>query len=318
VLVVVGDEDDRPPGLPPATHPARFAFAWHAPGAQRLLPDAEVVFLWSFRGGVLQRAWPAATRLRWVHVAGAGLDATIFPELVSSDVVLTNSRGVLDVAMAEYAVALMLAAAKDLPSTIALQAQHAWRFRLTETLAGKRLVVVGPGSIGRAVARRAGALGMEVTAVGRRARGGDADFKRIAGPQELSDAVAEADYVVLTLPLTAASRGMFGWEALASMKPTARLVNLARGAVVDEHALVQALSSGRMAWAALDVFDTEPLQASSPLWDMPNVLVSPHMAGDTTESHLALVELFLGNLDRWLRGEALSNVVDKRLGFVPS
>lgn len=212
VLVVVGDQDDRPPGLPPASHPARFTFAWDLPGARRLLPDAEVVYLWSFRGGLLQRAWPAATRLRWAHVAGAGLDSTIFPELVSSDVVLTNSRGVLDVAMAEYAIALILAAAKDLPNTIALQA------------------------------RRAGALGMEVTAVGRRPRGGDADFKRIAGPQGLSDAVAEADYVVLT----------------------------------------------------------------------------PHMAGDTTESQLALVELFLRNLDRWLRGEPLSNVVDKRLGFVPS
>lgn len=318
VLVVVAGKDDRPPGLPPAGDPTRFTFAWDLPGVRRALPEAEVVLLWSFRTGLLQQAWPSATRLRWVHVAGAGVDATIFPELVASDVVLTNSRGVFDGAMAEYAMALMLAAAKDLPGTIALQARHDWRFRLTESLAGKRLVVVGPGSIRRAVARHAAAFGMEVTAVGRHARGGDADFQRVVGRDELTDALAEADYVVLTIPLTPESRGMLGREALAAMRPTARLVNLARGAVLDQQALVEALASGRLAWAALDVFDHEPLDQDSPLWDLPNLLVSPHISGDTVESARALVKLFLENLDRWSRGAPLRNVVDKHLGFVPS
>jgi phosphoglycerate dehydrogenase-like enzyme len=193
VLVVVAGKDDRPPGLPPAGDPTRFTFAWDLAGVRRALPEAEVVLLWSFRTGLLQQAWPSATRLRWVHMAGAGVDATIFPELVASDVVLTNSRGVFDGAMAEYAMALMLAAAKDLPGTIALQARHDWRFRLTESLAGKRLVVVGPGSIGRAVARHAAAFGMEVTAVGRHARGGDADFQRVVGRDELTDALENLD-----------------------------------------------------------------------------------------------------------------------------
>lgn len=318
VLVIVRDRHDRPPGLPPAGHPAKFTFGWDLDGVRRALPETEVVLLWNLRSRLLRQAWPSATRLEWVHTAGAGVDSVIFPELAASEVLLTNSRGVFDEAMAEYAMALMLAAAKDLPVTIELQARHEWRFRLTETLAGKRLVVIGPGSIGRAVARRAAAFGMEVSAVGRRARDGDVDFQRIVDRDGLIGALAEADYVVLTVPLTPASRGMLGPQALAAMRPTARLVNLARGGVVDEPALVEALAAKRIAWAALDVFADEPLDESSPLWDLPNVLVSPHMSGDTAESEPAVVELFLDNLDRWTRGMPLRNVVDKRLGFVPS
>jgi len=318
VLVVEGSGGDRPPGVPPEPSPARFAFAAGLSDVRRLLPEADVALLWDFRSGVLRDAWPAANRLRWVHIAGAGVDATMFPELVAGDIVLTNARGVFDHGMAEYALALLLAWAKDVPRTLALQAERVWQHRRTDTLDGKRLVVVGPGSIGRAVARLAASFGMHVSAVGRRAREDDPDFERVHGGGDLRRALADADYIVLTVPLTPSSRELIGPDEIAAMAPTARLVNLARGGVIDEDALIEALAEGRIAGAALDVFRDEPLDRASPLWRMPNVIVSPHMSGDLLGYQEALARQFLDNLDRWVSGRPLRNVVDKRLGFVPS
>ena len=319
MLVVASDEGDSPPGLTPETSPLPFTLAWDPAGVEAALPDVEIVFLWTMRSpafDALRHLWPSAKRLRWVHSCSAGVERLLFSELVESDVVLTNSRGVYDLPMAEYAVALMLAAAKGLPETLARQREHEWKFRYTETLVGKRLVVVGPGSIGRTVAAYAGSLGMSTSAVGRSARGADDHFDEVAGPDDLPDALAEADYVVITVPLTDDTRGMIDAKAMAAMKPTARLINLARGAVVDQDALVDALRDGRIAGAGLDVFAEEPLDPSNPLWDMPNVIVSPHISGDTDTSEQHVVDLFLDNLRRWLTGEPLRNVVDKRLGFV--
>jgi len=319
VLVVAAAEDDAPPGLTSETSPLPLAFAWDPSGVEAVLPDVEVVFLWTMRSpafDALRHVWPSAERLRWVHSCSAGVERLLFPELVESDVVLTNSRGVYDQPMAEYALALMLAAAKGLPETLARQREHEWRFRYTGTLAGKRLVVVGPGSIGRAVASYAGAIGMSTSAVGRSVRGADDHFDEVAGPDGLLDVLGEADYVVITVPLTDETRGMIGREAIAAMKPTAHLINLARGAVIDQDALVDALREGRIAGAGLDVFAEEPLDPANPLWDMPNVIVSPHISGDTDTSERNVVDLFLDNLRRWQAGEPLLNVVDKRLGFV--
>jgi len=319
ILVVTSGPDDAASGLTPDTSPLPLTPAWDADGVAAALPDTEIVFLWTMRSpafDALRNVWPEAKHLRWVHSCSAGVERLLFPELVESEVVLTNSRGVYDLPMAEYGLALMLAAAKGLPETLARQREHDWRFRYTETLAGKRLVVVGPGSIGRTVARHAAALGMRASAVGRTARTSDPDFDAVASRDALPQALAEADYVVITVPLTDDSRGMIDREAIAAMKPTARLINLARGAVVDEPALIEALREGRIAGAGLDVFAEEPLDPSSPLWDMPNVVVSPHISGDTDTSEQDVVDLFLDNLRRWLAGEPLRNVVDKRLGFV--
>ena len=319
LLIVTSDEDDVPVGLTKDVPPIPFTMAWDAAGVGDALPDTEIVFLWTMRSpafDALRDMWSSAGGLRWVHSCSAGVERLLFPQLVESDVVLTNSRGVYDLPMAEYAIGLMLAAAKGLPETLARQRDHDWRFRYTETLAGKQLVVVGPGSIGRTVARAAAGLGMRVSAVGRSARTDDADFDAVAGGDGLDAALAGADYVVVTAPLTDETRGMIGRSAIAAMRPTARLINLARGAVVDQDALVDALRGGRVAGAGLDVFAEEPLDPSSPLWDMPNVIVSPHISGDTDTSERDVVDLFLDNLRRWLAGEPLRNVVDKRLGFV--
>jgi phosphoglycerate dehydrogenase-like enzyme len=282
------------------------------------LPGADVLFAWDFRSDALAAAWPHAGALRWVHVAGAGVDRLLFPELAASDVVVTNSRGVFDEPMADYVLALVLCFAKDLHTTLRLQQQRRWKHRETERLARARALVVGTGPIGRAIGRRLASAGMTVSGIGRAGRAGDPDLGDIQPFGRLHEVLGQADYVVLAAPLTGETRDMMDAAALARMKPSARLVNVGRGALVAEPDLVEALAAGRIAGAALDVFADEPLPASSPLWDMPNVIVSPHMSGDAAGWREELVEVFTSNLSRYREGAPLLNVVDKHRGYVSS
>jgi phosphoglycerate dehydrogenase-like enzyme len=313
VLVLEGDVP--PPGMASIGRLADVRRT-RASGLAEALPGAEVLFLWDFRSDAVAAAWPHADALRWVHVAGAGVDRLLFPGLVESDVVVTNSRGVFDEPIAEYVLGVVLLFAKDLHTTVRLQDRREWRHRETERITGARALVVGTGPIGRAVGRRLSAAGLVVSGVGRSGRTGDPDLGDVRPFGELHAALAEADYVVLATPLTDLTRGMVDADALARMRPAARLVNVGRGGLVVEQALVEALAEGRIAGAALDVFATEPLAEDSPLWTLPNVLVSPHMSGDTVGWHDELAELFAHNLGRYRDGRPLVNVVDKKLGYV--
>jgi phosphoglycerate dehydrogenase-like enzyme len=297
----------------------RLADVRHARAAELAdaLPGAEILFLWDFWSDAVAAAWPYADSLRWVHIASAGVDRLLFPDLAASDVTVTNSRGVFDEPIAEYVLGMVLCFAKDLHTTLRLQGRRRWQHRETETVTGARAVVVGTGPIGRAIGRRLTAVGMTVGGVGRTGRTGDPDLGDVRPFTELHEALAEADYVVLAAPLTDLTRDMIDAVALASMRPAARLINVGRGQLVVEKALVDALTDGRIAGAALDVFATEPLPESSPLWEMPNVLVSPHMSGDAAGWRDRLVELFVDNLGRYRDGRALRNVVDKQRGYVP-
>lgn len=206
--------------------------------------------------------------------------------------------------MAEYVLGLVLAMAKDLPGTLAAQTRGEWHHRETEPIAGRRAVVVGGGPIGHAIAGLLGAVGMDVELVGRR------DFDGLPG------LLPGADWLVLAAPLTDATRGMLDAATLALLRPSARVINVGRGALVVEPDLVDALREGRIAGAALDVFAREPLPADSPLWTQPGVIVSPHMSGDLIGWRQELVEVFRDNLARYQAGEPLRNVVDKTLGYV--
>nr|WP_246107117.1 D-2-hydroxyacid dehydrogenase [Pseudonocardia kunmingensis] len=291
--------DDRPPGL--EEEGLRFATA---DTLAQALPGTEVLLVWDFTSDAVRDAWPAADSVRWVHTASAGVDRLTFPGLLSAPVTLTNSRGVFDAPMAEYVLGLVLAMAKDLPGTLAAQARREWRHRETEPVAGRTAVVVGGGPIGRAIARLLEAVGMVVELVGRR------DF------DGLPRLLPRADWLVLAAPLTDATRGMLDADALALLRPSARVINVGRGALVVEPDLVEALRAGRIAGAALDVFAAEPLPAGSPLWELPGVIVSPHMSGDLIGWRESLVEVFRDNLARYRAGEPLRNVVDKSLGYV--
>jgi phosphoglycerate dehydrogenase-like enzyme len=313
--VVVLTGTDMPPGMAPAERIARVRYV-DADQLAVTLPGADALFVWDFRSTVVADAWPAVDPPRWVHIASAGVDRLLFPELAHT--VVTNSRGVFERPIADYVLALVLCFAKDLHTTLRRQAERQWRHRETETVAGRTVLVVGTGPIGREIGRRLTAFGMHVSGAGRTAMTGDPDLGDVAGPDELPAALGAADYVVLAAPLTDATRGMIDATALAAMRPRARLVNVARGELVVEADLVAALRAGTIAGAALDVFDDEPLPASSPLWDMPDVIVSPHMSGDLIGWRDQLVALFVDNLRRFTAGEPLRNAVDLSLGYVPS
>ncbi|MYS90746.1 MULTISPECIES: D-2-hydroxyacid dehydrogenase [Streptomyces] len=284
-----------------------------------LLPGADALLAWVTITPAVREAWPDNPEKapRWVHASSAGVDSFLFPALVDDPgVVLTNARGVYDEPTAEYVLGLILALAKDFPGTWEHQRRREWRPRLSDGITGRTVLVWGTGPIGRAIARLLGAVGMRVCGAGRKARTDDPDFGTVHGSTTLTAALGKADYVVLAAPLTKGTRGMVDASVLAAMKPGARLINVGRGGLVDEEALIDHLAAGRLAGAALDVFGQEPLPVESPLWDMPGVMISPHTAGETTSEREALVEVFLDNLTRHIEGRPLRNVVDKRRGYV--
>ncbi|MFF7964597.1 D-2-hydroxyacid dehydrogenase [Streptomyces sp. NPDC007903] len=302
---------DPPPRLGRLTGRARVLHTGDE-GLAALLPEADVLLVWDFRSRAVRDAWPGeGPRPAWVHTASAGVDHLMCPELAASDTVVTNARGVFDQPMAEYVAALVLAAAKDLPRTVEFQRDRVWRHRETRRVAGTRACVVGSGPIGRAIAATLKALGVRPALVGRVPRTG------VHGPADLDRLIARADWVIAAAPLTDRTRGMFDAHRFGVMQPSAVFVNVGRGELVDEHALAEALRRRWIAGAALDVFTTEPLPADSPLWSLPNLLVSPHMSGDTVGWRDELGAQFVDLFERWAAGRELVNVVDKKRGYVP-
>ena len=319
VVVIQGAASiDEVPGIESIEAHAELRCANSVDALGEALDGAEVLLGWSFSEAGLREVWPKAGALRWIHWTGAGVDAVLFPELAASDVVLTNARGTFDRAMAEYVLGLILSFAKRFPETTRHQIDRRWQHRLGEMVTGRRVLVVGVGSIGTEIGRMLKAAGLHVDGVGRRARASHPVFDVVHANQQLDDALATADYVVIVVPLTDSTRAMFGARQFEAMKPTARLINVARGAVVDEPALLEALRAGRIAGAGLDVTSVEPLPAESPLWSMSNVIVSPHMSGDFIGYKDALVSAFVENFHRYRSDRPLSNIVDKASGFVPS
>jgi phosphoglycerate dehydrogenase-like enzyme len=317
VLVVMGTTDAAPPpGIDVISGRVDLRYAPDRDSLAHQIVDAEIVYTWWGDRDDLEAAWARAANLRWVAASNVGINQLLFPALVESDVVLTNARGAADGPIAETVVGFVVAMAKGFRRIFDDQRAHVWGQKELERLAGRRVLVVGPGPIGRAIARalRDG-LGMRAEAVGRSARPGDDVFETIRGADDLHAALGAADYVIDAMPLTPQTRHLFDAEAFAAMKPTARFVNVGRGATVDQTALVDALADGRIAGAALDVFEEEPLPDGSPLWDMEQVIVCPHMSGDVEGWEADFAAVFYDNVERWLRGEPLRNVVDKRMGF---
>lgn len=317
LTVLCATEDDRPPHLAPVEARAEVRYT-DAAGLAAAVEGADALFLWDFFSTAVADVWTHVDRLQWIHVAAAGVDKLLFDALVESDVTVTNARGVFDRPIAEFVLAVILANAKHLPTSVAKQARREWEHRESESVTGRNALVVGTGSIGRETARLLRAVGMNVRGAGRTERTGDPDFGDVVSSAELERHAGWADHLVLVTPLTDQTRGLLGPQVLRAMKPSAHLVNVGRGPAVDEPALVRALEDGEIAAASLDVFATEPLPRESPLWSMPNVVVTPHMSGDASGWLDTLARQFVDNALRWLDGDELFNVVDKRLGFVPS
>jgi phosphoglycerate dehydrogenase-like enzyme len=259
-----------------------------------------------------------APRLRWIQLSSSGV-VHIVEQMGLGDrpIVVTNAAGMHALPLAEFVLFAMLYFAKRMPRVLADQRRHHWERFALDTLPGKTLGIVGLGHVGRAIARRARAAELRVVAV-RRTAGAAAespDADAVYPPAGLPTLLGESDYVVLIVPLTPETTGLLGKAELAMMKPGAVLINIGRGQLVDEAALVESLQSGHLGGAALDVFATEPLPKASPLWDLPNVLVTPHSMSTALDENEWLVDLFSDNLRRYLAGQPLRNVFDRARGF---
>jgi phosphoglycerate dehydrogenase-like enzyme len=278
-------------------------------------PDADVIVNTTGRSELLEAMWPALTRLRWVHSTAAGVENQLFREFVDSDIPLTNSRGVYKESLGEFVVAAALFFAKDLPRMMANRAAHNWEQFDVEMITGRIMGIVGYGEIGAACAQRAKALGMTVHAMRRRPAQPTELVDRWYTGAELLELMRNSDYVVVTAPLTPETRGLIGAEAIAAMKPSAVIMNVGRGPVIDEAALAEALEKKSIRGAAIDVFETEPLPADHPFWKLDNLLLSPHCADHVDGWQESAVAFFVENFSRFVAGEPLKNLVDKRAGY---
>jgi phosphoglycerate dehydrogenase-like enzyme len=283
-------------------------------------PQADVVCTFSPPANLYQ----LAPQLRWLALASAGADHALRAGLVRpNSAVVTTANGVHAVPISEYTLSTMLMWSRHWPHMLDLQRDHAWanpdeRNRLrAQELFGSTLGVIGLGAIGRRIAQLGRAFGMRVLAVRRSAQPGDADpdVDELLPAARLGDLLAASDFVVVSLPSTPDSHHLLGAEQFSQMKPTALLINIARGQIIDEPALIQALQDGAIAGAALDVFETEPLPTESPLWTMPNVMISPHVSGISDRYSERLTDLLLDNLTRFREGQSLRNMVDPTRGY---
>lgn len=283
----------------------------------RCVRDAEIVFLWEHTDSRLKDCWAHAHRLRWVQSGSAGVEKLLFPALAESPVVLTNSRGLYAGPLAEFVLFCALFFAKNFPFMERNRREKRWQRYHTNELFGATLGVVGYGAAGRATSRLAKAFGMRVLALRRHQGPAEAQdlVDRLVPRQAREELLAESDYVVNTLPLTVETAGYFEETAFRSMKNTACFINVGRGGTVDERALIEALRDGWIAGAGLDVFQREPLPAESELYSLPNVIVSPHSADLNDRYPPRSARFFVENLQRYVGGEPLLNVVNKSLGY---
>ncbi len=296
-----------------------FLDAWDPAAIHRLLPECEIAFTPS----IDRSEFSSLVRLRWVQSPAAGVGGLLFPELVASRVIVTSARGIRARSMAEHVIAVTLALSRQLPAAFRFQARHHWgqdalegASTAIEPIRGRAMGIVGLGSIGAEIARLAAPLGLRVRGIRRRTDGPLPEgVEHVLPPDRLHELLAWSDIVVLAAPLTPATRGLIGAAEITVMKRGAFLVNIGRGKLVVDEAIVDGLASGRIGGAALDVFTHEPLGADSPYWDAPNVIVTPHVSGAMADYWTPLVALFTENLRRFDRGDPLLNEVDKRAGY---
>jgi phosphoglycerate dehydrogenase-like enzyme len=264
----------------------------------------------------------AAKRLKWIQTLFAGVDAFLYPEVVNSSVVITNAGGVNSIPVSEQVIGMILCLNRKLHLFVRNQMERKWKtsdadliFQMDE-LSGKTAGLVGLGRIGSEIAKKAKCLGMRVIATRRNPSAPKPDYvDKLISPENLEELLADSDFVIIQIPLTKDTEGMFGEKELRRMKRTAYLVNASRGNIIKEDELIEALREGWIAGAALDTFATEPLPEDSPLWNMQNVIITPHVAGLTPRYMERLTDLFCENLRRFMNDEPLINVVDKSRGY---
>ncbi|HEX9984917.1 MAG TPA: D-2-hydroxyacid dehydrogenase [Thermoanaerobaculia bacterium] len=301
-LLVIAPSDFAPLGmLRELAAEVELSVGTEAGALREAARGAEAVVIAPRFGNVLVELWDDLAQVRWIHTLAAGVEFLPFELLQRSRVVVTNSRGLYADGLAEFAIAAMLWFAKDLRRLLRNQEAARWEPFTVERVEGKTVGIIGYGGIGRAVGRRAAALGMHVLGVGR---------QQEFGEPTLDEVIPQADYLVMSTPLTLRTRGLMSRERIGLMQESAVFINVGRGQTVDQEALVEALTHHRIRGAALDVYESEPLEPGHPLWGLDNVLLSPHSADRTSDSHARAMQFFLDNLRRFMAGDSLENVVD--------
>jgi phosphoglycerate dehydrogenase-like enzyme len=304
VLVLADPTDPLLAMLEALPENTRIAVGDRVEAFAQAAPDADIILNWTGSRELLRQVWRMTPRVRWVHSRSAGLDDLLFPELAESPVPLTNARGVFSEILGEFAIGAVLFFAKGFRRMVRSQEAGIWDQFDTVAVAGQTMGVIGFGDIGKAAARRAEAMGMRVL-----------PLRREAGQQAKLDMLARSDYVLLSAPLTPETRGIVGGAELRAMQPGAVLINVGRGPLVDEAALIAALREKRIGGAALDVFDREPLPAGHAFYTLDNLLLSPHSADHTADWKQRAMQMFLDNFERYRKGEPLRNVVEKSRGY---
>jgi phosphoglycerate dehydrogenase-like enzyme len=279
--------------------------------------SARALLNWTGNRTLLEKVLPMAHRLEWIHSRYAGLDSVLFPALVESHIPLTNGKGVFSQSLGEFTMLGMLFFAKDVRRLLRSQAELKWDPFTVLELRGQTVGIVGYGDIGRAAAQRAHAMGMRVLALRKQPEKSKNDpyIDKVFASTELHQMLSESDYVICAAPLTPDTKHLMSRAEFAAMKPTAVILNVGRGPVIDEQALIQALREKRIHGAALDVFETEPLKPDNPLFTMENVLISPHSADNTKTWLVDAMRFFIENFQRFVNGQPLENIVDKRAGY---
>jgi len=312
VLVVSSEDDPQLKMLDEIPHVTGSSVAAFAQAAA----EAQAILHWSGSRELLRSVFLAAPKVRWVHSRSAGLDKTLFPELVASDVPLTNGTGVFSQSLGEFALAAILFFAKDFHRMLRNQCAERWEQFDVEEIAFQTAGIVGYGDIGRAVARRLHAMGMKVLALKRHPPADPDPFiAEFYTPQDMAAMLGHCDYVVVAAPLTPETRHMISDAQFAAMRPNAVILNVGRGPVIDQAAMVRALTEKRIRGAGLDVFEKEPIPAGDPIWKLDNVLLSPHCADHTKDWLNDAMLFFLKQYGRFEKGEPLENVVQKQLGY---
>ena len=314
ILVFLRPNDPGLPALPRMPSGTRAQVAHNVEDALALAPQADALLVATGNAATLERIWRAAPRLRWIHTRPAGVDHLLFADLVKSPIPVTNSRGVFSSSLAEFAAFGLLFFLKNARLLMRNQQLAKWAAYEPGALRGQAVGIVGLGDIGRACATVIRPFGARIVGLRRSGRP-DPVADEVVPADRILDMVASVDHVVVATPLTEETHHLIGDRVLGAMRPGAILVNVGRGKVVDETALLAALDQGRLSGAALDVFEQEPLPPDHPFWRMENVLISPHTADHTKDWEANTMEPFLDNVRRFRDGEPLLNPVDKRLGY---
>ena len=276
------------------------------------IEDTDILISWgNFR---LNELLPKAKRLKWVHTLSSGIEGMITPELTQSNIILTNSRGIHGIPVAEHVLAMILNFTRQITQAHDNKKNHLWQSIHVEEIYEKSIAIIGLGSIGREIAKRSKSLGMKVLAT-KRTMTTELFVDKLYTTDQLPQLLSLADFVVVTLPLTPETKNLFTADMFAKMKPSAYFINVSRGAIVNEADLISALKSQTIRGAALDVFEQEPLDSDSPLWEIPNLFISPHIAAKSPYYIDRCLKLFIENLNKFLSNSQMLNIIDKQKGY---